>query len=279
LESLSDALKLDDSRRAVTLSSLFCKGSLDSFAPPRNEAERNAVLPSEDAVVCIRRVLGVPLFSTPYKCTCGNNGTADVFGDHVEHCNHLSTSRHNAIVLQLEREATVAGIATAREQRADHSLSRPGDLKVIGGLGGRRDLLLDVTVSCVASRDHAPLVSLDKPDAAAQQAAELKRFKYRDTIPLSMDFVPFAVQSTGGLGLDALNVLSVLAKRTRFTRKLSSTANFELIRRRISLQVWRSYAACVRRTWASLDNTVTPQDSASLTAPTNAASMGDAGAK
>ena len=162
---------------------------------------------------CLRYWLGVPLHSSPYSCPECHN-TADPFGDHQVGCggNGDRITRHNAIRDVVFSAAQSAALAPSKEMPnlIPDSLSRPADVFLPTWSRGR-PAALDVHVI-------SPLQQQTMGEAASTPDALQVRVQRKLASHLSacrfvgVEFIPFVMETLGGLAEDSIFILRSLGK-------------------------------------------------------------------
>ena len=185
--------------------------------------------------------LGAPVVR-PHVCVCGNTVTAD--GHHGLSCRNGSGkhSRHNQVNDLLCRAFISTDTLATREP---HSLctsggKRPDGVTQVPWKRGR-SLAWDATCPNTYAASYVQASSTQAGSAAA--AAEVKKSqKYADIIA-GVDFVPFAIETSGVWGEQALDLVKEVGRRiAALTHEPRSTA---FLRQRISVAVQRGNAYCV----------------------------------
>lgn len=189
--------------------------------------------------------LGVPVVQ-PHHCICGALVTVD--GHHGLSCRHGSGrhARHNLINELLCRAFISTGTLATREP---HGLctrdgKRPdGVTQVPWKLG--RCIAWDATCPDTFAKSHVSASSTGAGSAAAS-AESAKLQKYTDIIS-GVDFVPFAIETSGVWGEEASSLVNDIGRRiSAVTHDRRSTI---FLRQRISIAVQRGNAFCVLGTF------------------------------
>ena len=156
-------------------------------------------------------------------------------------------SRHNQVNEILCRAFNAVGAFATREPHSlcGRSDKRPDGVTQIPWRRGRC-LAWDATCPNTFAQSYVQTTSSVAGSAAA--AAELKKQqKYSDT-NIDIDFVPFAIETSGVWGEEALRLVNEIGRRTALvTHEPRSTA---FLRQRISVAVQRGNAACINGTLA-----------------------------
>ena len=159
-----------------------------------------------------------------------------------------SHSRHNQVNDILCRAFNSVGAFATREP---HSLcaqsdKRPDGVTQVPWRRGRC-LAWDATCPNTYAQSYAQTTSRIAGSAAA--GAELKKQqKYMD-LNVGIDFVPFAIETSGVWGDEAMRLVTEIGRRTAvITYEPRSTA---FLRQRISVAVQRGNAACINGTLAA----------------------------
>jgi hypothetical protein len=170
----------------------------------------------DDATVksALRFMLGVspgPPHQACFQCACGYRGSD---GHHAMSCDKLARSRimrHNHVQSLVQCGAKMAGHSSSIEPQERHLKNLSfGDV----GYGQRGDVLVstlddllnvDIVVTHPASYSMRSRASRE-PGAAAK-VAEAKKRSTHGVGAVGHTFVPFAIESYGRLGLDAMQLL------------------------------------------------------------------------
>jgi hypothetical protein len=211
----------------------------------------------DDATVksALRFMLGVspgPPHQVFYKCSCGDQGCDS---HHAMTCDKLAgshTLRHNIIQSMVQYGSSAAGHSSSIEPQERHLKNlRVGDL----GYGQRGDVLVstlddlvnvDITVTHPASatmRGRASKV----PGAAAKAAEDSKHRSHARDGTSGYRFVPFAVESYGRLGSEAIELLNDWATSAASGGFYNRTAYLVWIKREISVALIKGNARLFRR--------------------------------
>lgn len=123
------------------------------------------------------------------------------------------TLRHDAVVHALYLHANHSGAAACKEpQGLSTEDGRRPDLQI--ALPGAH-LLTDVVVSHPLAPSHVADAAVDHL-AIAAAAADGKATKYKDVASTQMaEFIPFSVETTGGIGADAARLIDLLSLASR----------------------------------------------------------------
>lgn len=215
-------------------------------APLFPEMDRSS-LTNTQALTAARIALRLPVHDVPYRCSCQSTrqAEANVYGDHVQKCARLITSRHNHVRSAITRELTIAGRPFVLEKTIPGSNLRPGDFYLAHGLSSGVPTYHDIGVSFAGSHPELKWDHNDGVAAAALHASD-KNQKYASAIPAGTAFIPLTLQSTGGMGLDLRFFISKLAAATSQTRGVSTQAAAKIISRNITASLWRDLANAVQ---------------------------------
>lgn len=163
---------------------------------------------------CLRYWLGVPQYSSPYRCPeCHNS--ADIYGDHQVGCggNGDRIARHNSIRDIIFCAAQSAALAPTRERPGliSNSLSRPADIFIPTWRHGR-PAALDVTVI-------SPLQQLTLEGAASTPGHALQVGVQRKLAchlaacrSAGVEFIPIVLETLGGMGEESVSTLRALGR-------------------------------------------------------------------
>ena len=178
----------------------------------------------------------------PHKCRCGEE--VDDRGTHGLSC-QLSAgrlSRHAALNDIIKRACAHVNVPSILEPtglfRSENK--RPDGLTLTPWSMGKC-LVWDATCSDTLAKSHLPSTS-HTPGAAAAKAEKRKYEVYSD-MPKHYIFCPFAVETLGPLGEDALKLVRELGRRIHAESGDSRSTSF--LFQRISLAIQRGNAASV----------------------------------
>jgi len=193
--------------------------------------------------------LGAPIVR-PHACVCGATVTVD--GHHGLSCRHGSGrhARHNQVNDLLCRAFISAGTLATREP---HSLctngeKRPDGVTQVPWKRGRC-LAWDATCPDTYAQSHIQASSVQAGSAATVAEAN-KTLKYSDIIA-GIDFVPFAIETSGVWGEKALELAKEIGRRIAEVTHESRSTTF--LRQRLSVAVQRGNAFCVLGTLRAVD--------------------------
>jgi len=190
--------------------------------------------------------LGAPIVHL-HKCICGTTVTTE--GHHGLSCRRGSGrhSRHNQVNEILCRAFNSIGAFATREPHSvcGRSDKRPDGVTQIPWRRGRC-LAWDATCPNTFAQSYVQTTSRTAGSAAA--GAELKKQQKYNDLNVGIDFVPFAIETSGVWGEEAMRLVTEIGRRTSFiTHEPRSTA---FLRQRISLAVQRGNSACINGTLA-----------------------------
>ena len=193
--------------------------------------------------------LGAPIVR-PHQCICGKNVTVD--GHHGLSCRNGSGrhARHNQINDLLCRAFISSGTLATREP---HSLctrggKRPDGVTQVPWKRGRC-LAWDATCPDTYTQSHIQ-ASSEQAGSAASVAETNKTIKYSDIIA-GVDFVPFAIETSGVWGEKAMDLVRDIGRRIAAVTHESRSTTF--LRQRLSVAVQRGNAFCVLGTFRAVD--------------------------
>jgi len=194
--------------------------------------------------------LGAPIVR-PHTCICGKVVTVD--GYHGLSCRHGSGrhARHNELNNLLCRAFISSGTLATREP---HSLctrdgKRPDGVTQVPWKRGRC-LAWDATCPDTYAQSHIQASSVQAGSAAT--VAELaKSQKYSDIIA-GVDFVPFAIETSGVWGEKARDLVKEVGRRIKEGTHEPRSTTF--LRQRLSVAVQRGNAFCILGTFREVDD-------------------------
>jgi hypothetical protein len=161
-------------------------------ATPASVDGKDTVMEPRVYLTCARRLLGLPVFSSPVPCPLCKQ-TMDVYGDHALCCKKSGDliTRHNRVRNLIFKFADVGLLSPEMEKLGtDRSRRRPGDIS-FKSWAPNRGLAIDVAVICPVAASH---VSEDEP--CEVYAVRQKYDRYEDGFKGSdYDFV--AVNADG----------------------------------------------------------------------------------
>lgn len=186
--------------------------------------------------------LGIPLVRE-HTCVCGSRVAPN--GHHGLSCRrsagrHLRHRLANDIIARAFRSAEVP-VETEPPGLLRTDGKRPDGVSIIPWSAGRC-VVWDFTCPDTLAPSHINHTSL-AAGSAAEKAESNKRIKYADLIP-SYEFAPFAVETLGSWGPDALALSSKLGARlAALTGEIRSTS---FLRQRLDIAIQRGNAAAIR---------------------------------
>ena len=201
-------------------------------------------LDNETIRISVGLRLGIKLCH-PHKCHCG--AQVDEFGTHGLSCRKSAgrLSRHSAINDIIKRACASINIPSILEPsgifRTDGK--KPDGLTLIPWSKGKC-LLWDAT--CVDTLASSYLLSTSRNAGSAALGAENKKYRRYEGVSNLYLFCPFAVETLGPFGDEALKLVKELGRRLyESTGESRSTA---FLTQRISLAIQRGNAASVLAT-------------------------------
>jgi hypothetical protein len=210
----------------------------------------------DDATVksALRFMLGVspgPPHQACFQCACGYRGSDS---HHAMSCEKLQGSRilrHNHVQSLVQCGAAMAGHSSSIEPQERHLKNLSfGDV----GYGQRGDVLVstlddllnvDIVVTHPASYSMRSRASRE-PGAAAK-VAEAKKRSTHGVGAVGHTFVPFAIESYGRLGLDALRLLKDWADSACGGGRFDRNGYLVWIKREISVALIKGNARLFRQ--------------------------------
>ena len=231
---------------------------LVSFSAPRASTWKTVIpshklhtLSDSHYRVAARFNLGLRPYRTILSDQCASCGAVDILKRDPWH--HLScnghkrqelTLRHDAIVHALYHHAHYSGAAVAREPAGlSAEDGRRPDLHIVVP---DASLLTDVVVSHPLAPSHLSAAS-GKPLTTANQAAARKLLKYKQLADdQQAAFLPFSVETTGGMAEDAEELISQLTVTCKDHLTLPSARPFaNSIRSSIAIAIQRGNAIAI----------------------------------
>ena len=171
-------------------------------------------LSSPDWIAAARRRLMLNVFPCQKHCTFCKGGWCDVKGDHASMCGGGSSRvlRHNTIRNILAKAVRDVGFRTDIEHGGGlGDQRRPGDIIVYNWRDGRH-LLIDVAViNPMCSSNMDSLIS-EGVGGAAEAYGIKKERTYHDLDFTKYDFLPFIMETTGGLSTAAYGFCKEIKK-------------------------------------------------------------------
>ena len=192
--------------------------------------------------VAVGLCLGIPLCH-PHKCSlCG--AEVDNLATHGLSCRRSEGRhpRHSALNDIIHRSLSSAHIPSRREPsgiyRSDGK--RPDGISLVPWKQGKV-LVWDATCPDTFAPSHLPSAAMSS-GAVAQQAEQAKRAKYAH-LDASHHFVPVAVETSGVLGPEALQLLRDLGHRLR--EATGEQRSYQFLLQRVSVAVQRGNRVAV----------------------------------
>ena len=172
-------------------------------------------LSSTDWIAAARRRLMLNVFPSQKHCTFCKGGWCDVKGGHATICGGGSSRfiRHNTMRNIIAKAARDVGFSTDLEHGGGLGDDRkPGDVILYNWRDGRH-LLIDVAVvNPLCSSNVESLISEGVGGAAAAYGG-IKKGKYHDLDFDKYEFLPFIMETTGGLSKAAHGFCKEIQKR------------------------------------------------------------------
>ena len=191
----------------------------------------------------------------PIHCHCNvPNGSFGIDPYHSLNCirelSHTIQDRHDHIKYTISRWATQLGARVRVEPRnLDHNGDRIPDLLI--QLGGKT-FLLDDTVTNPLAPSHQAAAASNPKSVLAQ--AEAKKHQSYDQLAanLGATLVPFAVEATGGFGVEALAFIKeLIATADKFKTVWTPRQVIQGLYRSIAISVARGNAAIFQASLSS----------------------------
>ena len=203
-------------------------------------------------IVSARLNLGLRPYHTllPHDCaSCGTKNAMALDAWHHLSCNGHKrqelTLRHDSVVNALYHHSDHSGAAACKEpQGLSTEDGRRPDLQII--LPGAC-ILTDVVVSHPLCPSYVSLAST-RPLAIARRAANYKQLKYKDVAATQLaHFIPFAVETTGGLSQDAKKLIDQLSLACKDHLTLPSHHTFaNTIHSSVAIAIQRGNALAIQ---------------------------------
>ena len=215
------------------------------------------LIPREDYLIGMRWHLGLPIIPEDENFLCsGCQRPVDVYGDHLVSCPRNNFwRRHNAVqetLLSLASQAGVPHLREApleRERRRGRLLPnvRPADILLRHWAGGK-DSAVDCTVSHPAQLSEHPLTG-DKARSFLRRVEADKLRKYEDICDNEgWDFIPFGMNTWGGVGPHGTSLLNRLARKaTAVADEADRREEDDNLRQNLALAVMREVWRLLRR--------------------------------
>jgi hypothetical protein len=182
---------------------------------------RGLFMPAVAFSAALKYRLGLDIFNSQNKCSkCSR--MVDTRGHHIATCPSIHVGHHNNIRNLIRDEAARAHLQPVLEPTgllfgSDRDHERPADVMIPDYKGGMT-LCLDVTI--VDSFGHLDQVIAPphgeepKPGFNAKRAADLKMKKYENIVKdHGMTFLPFAMESLGGLDQNCHQILTHIGSK------------------------------------------------------------------
>ena len=186
--------------------------------------------------------LGIPLCH-PHTCHhCGGN--VNRFATHGLSCRSSKGrwSRHSALNEVIHRAMSTAGVPATLEPQGliRDDGKRPDGLTLVPWSRGRC-LTWDSTCSDTLAASHLPATS--KTPGAAAHTAELTKHRKYSQLPDSYIFCPFAVETLGPFGQEAIALVDELGRRLQLSTGEPRSRSFLV--QRLSIAIQRGNSAAV----------------------------------
>ena len=149
------------------------------------------------------------------QCTFCKWSRGDLKGNHAIMCagGCARILRHNTVRDIIAKAVRELGYRTDIEHGGGLGDDRrPGDVIVYNWSGGKH-LLIDVAVINPLSVSHTNTLIKDGVGGAATEYESIKRTTYSDIDPSKYEFIPFVIESSGGVGQAALSFCKELEDR------------------------------------------------------------------
>jgi hypothetical protein len=214
-------------------------------ATPASVDGKDTVMEPRVYLTCARRLLGLPVFSSPVPCPLCKQ-TMDVYGDHALCCKKSGDliTRHNRVRNLIFKFADVGLLSPEMEKLGilgptDRSRRRPGDIS-FKSWAPNRGLAIDVAVICPVAASH---VSEDEP--CEVYAVRQKYDRYEAGFKGSdYDFVALVFETSGAVNADGLQVLKQIF---RFASKRSFMGHSSFCGR-----AWARIGSCIQNSVAQM---------------------------
>ena len=170
--------------------------------------DKDTVMEPRVYLTCVRRLLGLPVFSSPIPCPLCMQ-TMDIYGDHALCCKKSGDmiTRHNRVRNLIYSFADIGLMSPELEKLGilgptDRSRRRPGDIS-FKKWAPYRGLAIDVAVICPLAASH-----LSEEEPCESYAVRQKYDRYEEGFKGSnYDFVALVFETSGAVNMDGLNVL------------------------------------------------------------------------
>jgi hypothetical protein len=210
----------------------------------------------DDATVksALRFMLGVspgPPHQAFFQCACGHRGSD---GHHAMSCDKLAGARilrHNLIQSMVQCGSTAAGHSSCIEPQERHLKNlHVGE----AGYGQRGDVLvstlddlLNVDIVVTHPASHSMRSRASREPGVAARVAAANKIRVHGAGATGHTFVPFAVESYGRLGLDALRLLRDWADSAAGGGLFDRDSYLVWIKRELSVALIKGNARLFRR--------------------------------
>ena len=201
--------------------------------------DKDTVMEPRVYLTCVRRLLGLPVFSSPIPCPLCMQ-TMDIYGDHALCCKKSGDmiTRHNRVRNLIYSFADIGLMSPELEKLGilgptDRSRRRPGDIS-FKKWAPYRGLAIDVAVICPLAASH-----LSEEEPCESYAVRQKYDRYEEGFKGSnYDFVTLVFETSGAVNMDGLNVLKQIF---RCASKRSCTGHSSFCAR-----AWARIASCIQ---------------------------------
>jgi len=195
-----------------------------------------------DFSICLRYRLGVSVHQEGEMCPVCNEETLDANGNHGVNCKKSGDmiSRHNAIRDYLASQCQTAQLSP-RTEVGDEGNLRPGDV-FLPRWAGIKPAAIDVSV-VNPLKVGSVAKSAKEQGATAAKAAEDKCRKYAPYVAANdVSFIPFIMETYGGLGVDAIAFIKRLATQVARHRGTEYKTEKKHLFQKLSLTLQRGVA-------------------------------------
>ena len=194
-----------------------------------------------DFSVCLRYRLGVQVHIEGETCPVCKEEVLDANGNHGVNCKKSGDmiTRHNDLRDYLASQCRTAHLAPRIEEQSDNI--RPGDV-FLPRWAGIRPAAIDVSV-VNPLRAGAVAKSAQEQGATAAATAETKSKKYASYVATNnVSFIPFIMETYGGLGIEAISFVKRLATQVARHRGTEYKMEKKHLFQKLSLTLQRGVA-------------------------------------
>ncbi len=211
----------------------------------RYRSKPSLAMPHNDFRALALRRLGVSLPGAMPTCAgCGSH--CDLLGDHAVTCGKGGNviNRHDAVKHEFASILKEAGYHTKVEQRVCHDESRAADILIFDFKAGK-NMAIDLGISSPFRHSIIGPASKERLAATANYEKAKKAKHERKCAESGVLFTPFILETMGGWGKCAKELIKEVSIKYAVSRKLPLSHARAEIKQRISFSLAKGNARCV----------------------------------